>query len=78
MIAFLLSVIPFVLYKYGERIRARSPAAIELARQMEEFERKVAERKAARERKKAALAGNSQDQPAASSQEEKAAAAKVQ
>jgi len=56
MIAFVLSVIPFVLYRYGDRIRARSPAAIELARQLAESERKREERQAARAARKAAQA----------------------
>lgn len=43
----------FVLYRYGSRIRARSPAAILLARQLEEAERKREERLAARREKAA-------------------------
>ena len=38
----------FVLYRYGSRIRARSPAALQLERQLEEAERKREERRAAR------------------------------
>lgn len=43
----------FVLFRYGSRIRARSPAAILLARQLEEAERKREERLAARREKAA-------------------------
>lgn len=42
-----------MLYRYGSRIRARSPAAIQLARQLEEAERKREERQAARREKAA-------------------------
>ena len=59
--------IAFILYRYGSFIRARSPAAIQLARQLEEAERKRAERQAAREQKTAAIAGTAaaKEKPAA-------------
>jgi hypothetical protein len=45
--------IAFILYRYGERIRGRSPAAIQLARQLEEAERKREARIAAKQEKAA-------------------------
>jgi len=40
----------FVLWKYGKQLRARSPAAIQLAKQLEDAEQARVERAAAKER----------------------------
>ncbi|KAK9894077.1 MFS general substrate transporter [Cystobasidium minutum MCA 4210] len=69
-IAYVLAVIPFVLYRYGSRIRARSPAAIALARQLEEAERKREERQAARRERLAQRAAAGLDVPPTSEKRE--------
>ena len=51
MIAFGLAIIPFVLYRYGDRIRARSPAAMQLARQLADSEKARASRQADKEKR---------------------------
>lgn len=60
----------FVLYRYGSRIRARSPAAIALARQLEEAERKREERQAARRERLAQRAAAGLDVPPTSEKRE--------